>query len=232
MGRHEKDGKVVSLPNEWPKRFILPQWATRPEYACAIRNDKKGTVGRFDYLSYLVGVGWSSVLAVHNLKFRFQVYHFRWVGMDWRFCSQSKSYSRLLELSYPVRVQCFDTGSVLVSVKCTARPFPLDMDGLLGLSNLLGQVKHALHASCIPEPMDWQVVHWHLNRDSEKLTGGGLDVNLTFRDFFGDAAQFYYKQPLNVVRAEVSQNPKLSLQEVFEKIIDRDNFAGGKRQDA
>jgi hypothetical protein len=222
-----KNNEVLSLPKEWPKRFILVEWAHRPEYGCVQRNDKRSTVGRFDYLSYLEGLGWSSPLCVHNLKFCFQVFHYHWVGHDWVYCPENKSYSRRLELSYPVRVQCFDTGSVMVNVRCSARPFPLDNSGLLALCNLLGEVRYALHASCIPEPGDWQIVHWHLNRDSEKLTGGGLDVHLTFRDFFEDAAQFYFKRPLNVIRAEVSQSPKRSVQEVFEKIIDRGSFGKG-----
>ncbi len=57
--------------------------------------------------------------------------------------------------------------------------------------------------------------------------GDGLDVHLTFRDLFGDAAQFYYKKQIDKMRAEVSQTPKKSVKEVFEKIIDRDNFGGG-----
>ena len=56
-----KKGKVASPPKEWPKRFILPEWASRPEYASVQRNDKRGTVGKFDYLSYLEGLGWSSL---------------------------------------------------------------------------------------------------------------------------------------------------------------------------
>jgi hypothetical protein len=130
-------------------------------------------------------------------------------------------------LSFPVRVQCFDTGSVLVSVRCSNNPFPLDLSGLLALSNLLGEVKNALHAPCIPEPMTWGVEQWHLNRDSEPLMGGGLDVNLTFRDFFDDSAQFYYKHALDKMRAEVSQSPKQTIKELFEKILDRDNAGKG-----
>jgi hypothetical protein len=227
MNEHVKQGKVLSLPKEWPKRFILVEWATRPEYGCVQRNDKKSRVGRFDYLSYLEGLGWSSPLSVHNLKFCFPVYHYRWLGSGWEYCSDSKSFSRTLELSYPVKVQCYDTGSVMVSVRCSARPFPLDLNGLLALSTLLGEVKQILHAPNIPDPMTWRVAHWHLNRDSEQLMGGGLDFYITFRDFFGDAAQFYYKHSLNVVRAEVSQSPERSVQEVFEKIIDRESFGKG-----
>lgn len=227
MSKLTKRGKLASLPKEWPKRFILPEWANRPEYVSVKRNDKKSTVGRFDLLSYLEGLGWGSLLSVHNLKLCFQVFSFRRFGQGWDYCGVNRSYSKLLDLSYPVKVQCFDTGTVMVSVKCSARAFSLDYNGLLALSSLLGEVKEALNDPSIPEPADWEIVHWHLNRDSEKLTGGGLDMHLTFRDFFDDAAQFYYKRPLNVIRAEVSQNPKKSIQEVFEKVIDRDNFGGG-----
>lgn len=224
-----KQGKLLSLPKEWPKRFILPEWAQRPEYACVQRSDKRSTVGRFDFLSYLESLNWTSSLSVHNLKLCFPVYQFRWLGTGWTYYSDSKSYSRVLELSYPVKVQCFDTGSVLMSVKCSTRPFPLDVNGLLALSNLLVEVKCALHATCIPEPMTWNVVHWHLNRDSEQLMGDCVGVHLTFRDLFDDSAQFYYKRELNKVRAEVSQSPKRSIQEVFENILNRDNAdKGGK----
>jgi hypothetical protein len=218
-----KHGKVIRLPKEFAARFILPEWAHRPEYSFVQRNDKKGRVGRFDFLSYLERLGWDPVLGLHNLKLSFQVYQLHWLGDGWKYHKNSHSYSRHLCLSYPVSVQCFDTGCVLVSVRCSCRPFPLDLDGLLTLSSLLGEVKNVLHAPCVTDPMTWKVCHWHLNRDSEKLTGGGLDVNLTFRDLFDDAAQFYYKQSLKKIRAEVSQSPKKTIQEVFENILNRDN---------
>jgi hypothetical protein len=218
-----KHGKVLVLPMEWPRRFILPEWAHRPEYACVQRNDKKGTVGRLDFLSYLERLEWTSPLAVHNLKLGFPVYQLRWLGAGWDYYKASKSFSRGFDLSYPVSVQCFETGSVLVGISCSSRPFPLDVDGLLALSSLLGEVRNALHAPCIPDPATWSIEQWHLNRDSEELMGGGLDVNLTFRDFFADSAQFYYKRSLDKMRAEVSQSPKRTIKELFETILDRDN---------
>jgi hypothetical protein len=223
--------KVLPIPKEWPKRFILTDWVNRPEYACVQRNDKKGTMGRFDLLSCLEKLGWSIKLCVHNLKLCFLSYRFPWVDKSWKFDPSSKSYCKFFDLSYPVRVQCYDTGSVMVSVKCSARPFPLDITGLQALNILLGEVRQILHAPCVPDPMTWRVAHWHLNRDSEPLMGGGPDSYITFRDFFGDSAQFYYKHSLDVIRAEVSQCPDQSIQEVFEKIIDRDNFGGGRKAD-
>lgn len=224
MSKLIKQRKILSLPREKPTRFILREWAFRSEYSCVQRNDKKSTVGRFDLLSYLDSLEWSSPLSIHDLKLCFEVFTLRDFGTGWDFCSANKSLSKLLNLSYPVRVQCYETGKVMVSVKCSARAFPLDNNGLLALTSLLGEVKCALHAPCVPEPSDWEIVHWHLNRDSEKLTGGGLDMHLTFKDFFGDAAQFYYKRQLEVMRAEVIQSPKASVHQVFEKIIDRNNF--------
>ncbi len=217
-------GTVLPLPKECPKRFILKEWVHRPEYGCIQRNDKKGTVVRFDFLSYLESLGWSTSLSVHNLRLTFQVFNFTMFGQGWNYCRKSHSYCKVLDLSYPVRIQCYDTGTVMISIKCNARTLHLDLSGILALTSLLGEVKHALNAPCVPDTTNWEIVHWHLNRDSEKLTGGGLDVHLTFRDFFGDAAQFYYKKPLKVMRAEVSQSPKKTLPEVFEKIIDRDNL--------
>jgi hypothetical protein len=218
------DGEVLKLPKESPGRFILPEWASRPEYACVQRNDKRGTVGRFDFLSYLERLGWDSPLSVHNLKLSFMVYQYRWLGSGWEYNRACKSYCRTLDLSFPVNVQCFNTGCVLVSVRCSCRPFPLDFNGLLALSNLLGEVRNALHTPCIPDPQTWKVVHWHLNRDSEELTGGGLDVHLMFRDLFDDSAQFYYKRSLKRMRAEVSQSPKQTIQEVLETVLNRDNI--------
>jgi hypothetical protein len=225
-------GLVLPLPKECPKRFILKEWAHRPEYGFVQRNDKRGTVGRFDFLSYLESLGWSTPLSVHNLRLTFQVFNFSRFGQGWDYCSKSHSYCKVLELSYPARIQCYDTGTVMVIIKCNARVLPLDLNGLLALTSLLGEVKHALNAPCVPDTTNWEIVHWHLNRDSEKLTGGGLDVHLTFKDFFGDAAQFYYKRPLNIMRAEVSQSPKNTLPEVFEKILDRDKFGNGACKNA
>lgn len=213
----------MALPRECPGRFILPEWAHRPEYSWVIRNDRKSRVGKFDFLSYLERLGWSSKLCVHNLKLTFQVYQLGWLGKEWEYCTSNRSYRRKLNLSYPVSVQCFDSGTVLVSIGCSVRPFPLDIDGLTALQSLLGEVRHALHTPCIPEPTTWLVAQWHLNRDSEKLQGGGLDVYLTFRDFFDDSAQFYYKRSLKKMRAEASQSPKQTIQEVFENILNRDN---------
>lgn len=217
------DGKILKFSKENPARFILPEWAHRPEYSCIKRNDKRGTGGKFDFLSYLERLGWESKLCVHDLKFTFQVYHLQWLSKEWTFCKSSKSYRRSLSVSYPVSVQCFDTGTVLVSIGCSVRPFPLDFDGVNSLSNLLGEIKNSLHAPCIPEPTTWLIAQWHLNRDSERLQGGGLDIYLTFRDFFNDSAQFYYKHSLDKVRAEVNQSPKRTVKEIFETILNRDN---------
>jgi len=218
-----KHGKVIRLPKEFVARFILPEWAHRLEYSFVQRNYKKGRVVRFDFLSYLESLGWEPILGIHDLKLCFMVYHLRWIGEGWTYCKKSRSYRKRFRLSYPVSVQCFDTGTVLVSVECSAKPFPLDLDGLISLTHLLGEVRACLKAICIPAPSSWRIVQWHLNRDSEKTSGGGSDVYLIFRDFFEDSAQFYYKHNLKKYRAEVSQSPKRSLKEVFENILNRDN---------
>jgi hypothetical protein len=223
MSKLVKQRRVIKLPKELPARFILPEWAHRPEYSCVQRNDKKGTADRFDFLSYLESLGWESALGVHNLKLSFEVFQLHWLDSGWMYCRKSRSFSRSLNLSYPVSVQCFDSGTVLVSVKSSSRPFPLDLNGLVPLSYLLGEVRACLHAPCIPDPSTWRVVQWHLNRDSEKLQGGGKDVYLTFKDFFNDSAQFYYKHALSKYRAEVNQSPNRTIQEIFENILDRDN---------
>ena len=228
MSKLVKHGKILVLPRECPGRFILPEWGCRPEYSCVTRNDRKSRVGKFDFLSYLESLGWGSKLCVHNLKLTFQVYQLGWLGKDWEFCKLNISYRLKLSVSYPVSVQCFDSGTVLVSIGCSAKPFPLDIDGLTAMQSLLGEIRNALHAPCIPEPPTWLIAQWHLNRDSEKLQGGGLDVYLTFRDFFDDSAQFYYKHQLDKVRAEVSQSPKRTIQEVFENILNRDNASKGE----
>jgi hypothetical protein len=225
-----KSAIVLVLPKECPGRFILPSWATRPEYAWSIRNDKKSRMGKCDFLSYLEGIGWGDKLCIHNLKFTFQAYQYHWInkeGNEWKYCKSNQSWNRILNLTYPVRIQCFDTGTVMVSVKCTNRPFPLDLNGLGALQSLLGEVRNALHTPCIPDPADWLVAQWHLNRDSEKLQGGGLDVYLTFRDFFGDSAQFYHKHALDRMRAEVNQSPKQTMKQLFESILNRDSLPVG-----
>lgn len=221
------NGKILKLPKECPARFILPQWANRPEYSSVQRNDTKGMAVKIDFVSFLESLPWSPDLAVHNLKLSFEVYHLRWIGKDWQYCTKSHSYSRLFDLSYPVKVQCYNTGTVLVSIKSSCRPFRFDDSGLLALSSLLGEVRNALRAPCIPEPSTWLIVQWHLNRDSELIQGSGLAFCLTFRDFFNDAARIYYKYELNKVRAEVNQSPKRTLKEVSEEILNRDNNPKG-----
>lgn len=218
-----KYGEVLKLPKENPTRFILPGWASRPEYSCIQKNDKKGIAVRFDFLSFLEGLGWDSVPAVHDLRLSFAVYSFRWKDSGWEYCKRSHSYQRCFNLSYPVSVQCFDTGTVLVSIKATVRPFKLDSDGLLSLASLLGEVRNCLHAPCIPEPSTWTVVQWHFNRDSEKILGSGVSFSLAFRDFFNDLARVYYKHELDRVRAEAVQSPKRTFKKVFEEILNRDN---------
>jgi hypothetical protein len=225
-----KDRKVLVLPKECPGRFILPSWVSRPEYAWVLRNDKKSRVGKFDFLSYLEGLNWDSKLCVHNLKFTFQAYQYRWVTSECglKFHKSNRSYSRTFSLSYPVKVQCFNTGTVMVSVSCTVRPFALDINGIGALQSLLGEVKNALHAPCVPETSDWFVVQWHLNRDSEELEGGGADVYLTFQDFFGDSAKFYFKHELDRMRVEVSQDPNQTVKQIFENLLNRDNHGDDK----
>ena len=217
-------GLVCVLPKECSGRYILKSWTNRPEYAWVIRNDKKSRVGKFDFLSYLESLQWDAKICVHNIKFTFQTYQYHWIGPGWIYHKKNRSYTRTFNLSYPVKVQCFDTGTIMVHVSCSCRPFPLTLNGLSALQSLLGEVKNSLHAPCIPETADWFVAQWHLNRDSEILNGGGADVYLTFRDFFGDSAQFYYKHNLDKMRAEVSQSPKQSMKELFENVINRDNF--------
>jgi len=85
-------------------------------------------------------------LSVHALKLRFEVYSLRWLGTDWMYSKRSRSYQRRFNLSHPVSVQCFDTGTVLVSVKASVRPFRLDFDGLLSLASLLGELRACLRA--------------------------------------------------------------------------------------
>ena len=223
MSKLVKHEKVIKLPKEYPTRFILPQWAHRPEYYYVQRRNKKGRVGRFDFLSYLESLSWEPVLGIHDVKLCFMVYQFPWVPNTWKYCKRSHCWSQQFLLSYPVSVQCYETGTVMVSIKCSSRPFPLDLNGLIALTHLLGEVREALHVACVPDPASWRVVQWHLNRDSQKISGGGSDVYLTFREFFEDSAQFYYKHNLEKYRAEVSQSPKRSLKEVFENILNRDN---------
>lgn len=217
-------GKVLKLPKECPGRFILPEWASRPEYACVQRNDNRGRVAKLDLLSCLKSLGWEAGLSVHDLKLSFQVGNLRWLGKGWKYGSGNHSWSRFFDLSYPVRVQCFDTHTVLVEIRCSSRPFPLDMKGLSSLLSLLGEVKNALHAECVPEPITWVIVQWHLNRDTQL---GGPDFYITFRDFFEQAAQIYYKDTLNKVRAEVNQSPRRTVQEILEEILNRDNIPKG-----
>jgi len=217
-----KDGEILKLPKENPARFILSIWASRPEYSCVQKNDNKGMGVRFDFLSFLEGLGWGSVLAVHALKLRFGVYSFGWLGDGWEYCRRSRSYRRRFVLSYPVSVQYFDTGTVLVSVKATARPFRLDLDGLLSLASLLGELRACLGAPCIPEPSKWLIVQWHLNRDSEPISVDGLSFHVTFRDFFHGFARMYFKHELNKIRVEAVQSPKRTVKDVFENILNRE----------
>ena len=224
MSKLVKNGKVVKIPKEYPTRFILSSWAHRPEYFYVQRNDKKSRVGKFDFLSYLESLSWESILSVHDVKLCFMVYQLRWVPNTWKYSKNSRSYCNSFLLSYPVSVQCFDTGTVMVSIKSSLKPFPLDVDGLLALAHLLGEVRAILHSPCVPNPSSWRVVQWHLNRDSEKFQGGGVDMYLTFRDFFFDSAQFYYKSKIDKVRSEVSQNPKSSIKDLFENILNRDSI--------
>jgi hypothetical protein len=219
LARH---GRLLKLPKENPTRFIVPEWTSRPEYSSIQRNDNKGIAVKFDFLSFLESLSWSSVLAVHNLKLAFEVHTLRWVGKEWEYCKKSRSFSHCFSLSYPVSVQCFDTGKVLVSIKSSCRAFPLDSDGLLSLSSLLGEVRNSLHASCIPDPLTWVVVQWHLNKDSEIIQGEGLSFQITFRDFFNDVARFYYKRILSKVRAEVIQSPNRTIEQALEEILNRD----------
>lgn len=222
ISRLKEDGLVISMPKECPVRLILSDWMHRPEYLTAIKNDMKGMGVRFHFPSFLEGLGWDSVLAIHALKLRFEVYSLRWLGARWKYCKRSHSYGRRFDLSYPVNVQCFDTGTVLVSVKSSVRPFRLNFDGLLSLSSLLGEVRACLGAPCIPEPSSWVVVQWHFHRDSEEMEGGGPSFYLTFRDFFSDVARLYFKHELNKVRAEAIQSPNRTIKDVFESVLNRE----------
>ncbi len=222
ISKLRNEGKILKIPKENPARFILPEWASRPEYSCVQRNDNKSMGVRFDFLSLLEGLSWGSVLAVHALKLKFEVYSLGWLGTGWEYNKRCRSYRRHFNLSYPVCVQCFDTGTVLVSVKSSGRPFRLDMSGLLSLACLLGELRACLRASCIPEPSSWIVVQWHLNRDSEKMSIAGLGFHVTFLDFFGCVARLYFKHKLNVVRAEAIQSPKRTVKDVFESVLNRE----------
>jgi hypothetical protein len=182
---------------------------------------------KFDFLSFLESLPWNRFLAVHALKLRFEVYSLGWLGTGWKYNTKNHSYRRHFSLSYPVCVQCFDTGSVLVSVQSSVRPFRLDLNGLLSLACLLGELRACLRASCIPEPMNWLIVQWHLNRDSEKISMNGLSFHVTFRDFFDNVARLYFKHELKMVRAEAIQSPKQTVKEVFECVLNREALSNG-----
>ena len=215
-------GDLLKLPKENPARFILPEWASSPEYRFAQSRDKNGMGGRFDLLSFLEGLGWEPVLGVHGLKLAFSVASLDWLDNSWEYNKRSHSYRCHFNLSYTVTVQCFDTGTVLVSIKSSVKPFPLDPDGMLALANLLGEVRACLRTPRVPEPSSWIIVQWHLNRDSEEIA---LDrtFHVTFRDFFNDVARFYYKRELSKVRAEAVQSPNRNLKDVFESVLNREN---------
>lgn len=224
LGKLRKNQKILKLPKENPTRFILPEWASRPEYMCIIRNDKKSIAVKFDFLSFLEGLSWEPIPAMHDLKLSFQVYSLRWLGSGWDYCARNSSYRRNFQLSYPVNVQCFNTGTVLVSIKASFIPFRLDPVGLLSLSILLGETRNSLRANCIPEPSSWTIVQCHLNRDSEPLSFDGLSFHVTFQDFFDNTARIYFKHTLEKVRAEVVLTPGRSFKDVFESILNRDEI--------
>ena len=206
---------------ENPARFIIPEWASRPEYSCVQRNDKNGMGVKFDLFSFLEGLPWGPNLSIHAIKLRFEVYSFHWLGDGWTYSKRSHSYRRLFNLSYPINVQCFDTGTVLVSVKSSVRPFNLDLSGLLSLTSLLGELRERLRATCIPEPTNWLIVQWHLNRDSEPISIDGISFHVTFRDFFHNVARLYYKNELERVRAEAIQSPKRTIKNLLESVLNR-----------
>jgi len=222
VSRLKEDGLVIAMPKECPVRLILSDWMHRPEYLAAVKNDTKGMGVSFDFLSFLEGLGWDSFLSVHALKLRFEVGSLRWLGAEWKYSKRSHSYRRRFDLSYPVSVQCFDTGTVLVSVKASVRPFRFDLDGLLSLASLLGELRACLRAPCIPEPSRWLIVQWHLNRDSEPISVDGLSFHVTFRDFFKGVARLYFKHNLNRVRAEAVQSPRRTVKDVFERVLNRE----------
>ncbi len=222
MSKHVTNGKVLNLPRENPARFILPEWTSRPEYSSIQRNDNKGMAVRFDFLSFLEDeVMWEPTLGVHSLKLAFQVYSLDWLRLGWKYCTRSHSYSRAFQLSHPVKVQCFDTGTVLVNIRSSARPFKLDPEGLMSINSLLGEVKNVLGSQRIPDPSSWTVVQWHLNRDSEPISVDGLSFHVTFRDYFHSIARLYYKQELKKTRAETVQAPHRSIKDIFEMVLNR-----------
>jgi hypothetical protein len=222
-----KEGKILKIPRENPTRFILREWVHRPEYSCVQKSDSKSMGVRFDFLSLLESLKWEPVLAIHALKLKFEVYSLGWLGTGWEYNTRNHSYRSHFSLSYPVSVQCFDTGTVLVSVKSSVRPFRLDLNGILSLACLLGELRACMRAPCIPEPPNWMIVQWHLNRDSKKMSIDGLSFHVSFRDFFDNVARLYFKHELNKIRAEATQNPKRTVEEVFESILNREELPNG-----
>jgi len=221
VSKLRNEGKLLKLPKENPSRYILPKWASRPEYSCVQRNDKKGMGVSFDFFSFLEQLPWSAHLSIHAIKLRFEVYSFNWLDDGWTYSTRTHSYRRSFNLSYPINIQCFDTGTVLVSVKSSVRPFHLNLHGLISLTCLLGELRERLHAPCIPEPANWLIVQWHLNRDSEPISIDGLSFQVTFQDFFENVARLYYKHELKRVRAEAIQSPKQTIKELFEDALNR-----------
>jgi len=176
----------------------------------------------------LESLGWDSNLGIHDVKVVFETFNFPWIDSSWQYCKGNHAFIRTFNLACPVRVQCYDTGTVLVHVKSSIKPFSMAYEGLLALSNLLAEVKAKLNAPCVPEVLTWDVVQWHLNRDSERICGSTHNIHLSFKDFFGDTSQFYYKKELEKYRAEVVQKPDRTIKQVFEEILCRDVSLGRK----
>lgn len=232
--RLKRDGLVLPMPLERPARFILKEWVKRPEYARWFKRDTTPMGGRVkvigrqltvDFASFVETLPWEELVHVHDVRAEFDAVCVDGVSSaaGWRWSPRSHSWRRKFsDLEFPLTVMVYDSGRVQVVVRCSLKPIPFSFEGLTRLTAVLGELKGRLGWSDVPNVVDWIVTSWHYGRDSRKEVSGA-SLNVTFETWSKTLARIYYKSELSRFRAEEICSPKRSVQDLFERIMSRDD---------
>jgi hypothetical protein len=223
VSKLRRTGKVLKLPKENPARFILKEWASRPEYSRWVECDKVPMRGeRKDFAGLVESLDWGELAYVHDVKVEFDVVRVSGVSSDcgWRWYPKSHSWVRSFDdLEFPLTVQVYDTRRVQVSVQCSLKPIPFSFGGLTRLTSVLGELKGKLAWKGLPNVADWIVTSWHYGKDCrQEVSGASLSV--TFETWSRTLARIYAKSELKKIRVEEIQSPRRTIQELFAKVMD------------
>lgn len=191
--------------------------------------------------------------SVHNIRLRFEINHtdvWNIFSLDSSFNINSVSKdihltSWQIDNDIFVKVTLHRTNTVSINIGCSLRPFPLDLIGIIALSNLLTRIEERISRllqdkfnnvniknresnkteSIIPNYKEWIVTMWHFNADS-MIEYSGERFSIKWEVAENTIVQIYTKRLKDnkcKIRLERQEYPNKTLLDAVEQKISENN---------